>query len=472
MADFIDAEQQVVVAVLHGHETELGPGDFENESHRLIVHYAKALRNEGILPDAVQIKHRMKERGELHLVGNDYLEHLFNYKPSRKIEDYEALVQDSAIRRRVIQHANGLLGEAESGVSTSDLLVMAQTQPLKFDRGRYDKHTSLAQDEAFNVIESIESRRSRGTRITGVETPWRDLNAITCGLQYGDLIIIAGRPSMGKTAMAGQIASHAAAKVGPVFVGSLEMSKSRLVERMLVGDARVDATKVRDGSLSDHELDRIKLSAEKFQDYYPMIINDSAMMTAQDLRMAMSKAHLKYNGLSLAVIDYLGLIREGEEGKRQRYREVAMTTQLMRATAKELGIPVVLLCQLNRGCELRPNKRPTLADLRESGDIEQDSDLIIMLYRDEYYCDACSTPTEVCGANHEGVAEVLIRKQREGPIGVIELTWEAKYTQFLNLARGMTSEVRDFSEPVVVRQEVVDERQREKERDGNRTIPF
>lgn len=152
--------------------------------------------------------------------------------------------------------------------------------------------------------------------------------------------------------------------------------------------------------------------------------------------MAISQAHLKYNGLSIAVIDYLGLLREDDsKPTQQRYREVGEATRLMRATAKELSIPVVLLCQLNRGCEYRENKRPTLADLRESGDIEQDSDTIIMLFRDEYYCNECNSPGDPCTKDHAGVAEAIVRKQRQGPTGTVMMTWIPEYTQFYNFER-------------------------------------
>jgi replicative DNA helicase len=240
---------------------------------------------------------------------------------------------------------------------------------------------------------------------------------------------------MGKTALAAQIAQHAAAYEGPAFVGSLEMDRSSMVERMLCGDARVEAERVRAGYVSQEEFEKLQVAVERMQDHHPIIINDSPRLSAQELRMSIAQANLKYNGLSVAIIDYLGLFRDDGNGQ-QRYKEVGDAVKIMRATAKELDIPVVLVCQINRNCEQRENKRPILSDLRESGDIEQDSDVIFFLYRDEYYCNDCASATDSCDKDHIGMAELLCRKQRKGPVGTVPLTWEAKYTKFNNYERG------------------------------------
>jgi replicative DNA helicase len=281
------------------------------------------------------------------------------------------------------------------------------------------------------VLDEIQVRRG-SNKLTGVETPWKKVNEITRGLQRKDLIIIAGRPSMGKTALAAQIGTYTAQNEGPVFIGSLEMDRSSLVERMLVGAAKIDGDRIRAGYVTQGEYESLQEAAEKMQDYHPIVINDSARLTAQELRMSIAQAHLKYKGLSVAIIDYLGLIRE-DNTRQQRYQHVGEAARILRATAKDLDIPVVLVCQLNRDCEKRENKRPILADLRESGDIEQDSDVIIMLYRDEYYCQDCQDVGESCDKDHIGIAEVIIRKQRKGPTGTAVLGWEPSYTQFHNI---------------------------------------
>lgn len=433
---FIEAEQQIIINVINGHHTNLRPEEMQGEGHRIILKHAQSLRDEGVAPDIIALHHRLKERNELSLVGGlEYLDDLKNNGTAvNNLDAYENIVRDENTRAGLIRHANAILKEAEHGVSTSDILVMAQTRPLKLSTHGFDRGTCTVQDESFNVLETLRNRRG-SNKLIGLETPWRLLNKMTSGLRKKDLIVIAGRPGFGKTVLGAQIAEHAAWKDGPVFIGSLEMDRSSLVERMIVGRAKVDASKARDGYLNPSEFARIESAVEQLQDLYPIVINDTSRMTAQDLRMAISQANLKYNGLSIAVIDYLGLIAGNEYSNRQRYQEVGDITKIMKATAKDLDIPIVLISQLNRSCESRENKRPILADLRESGDIEQDADLIIMLYRDECYCPTCINPKETCMSDHVGEAELIVRKQRKGPIGAVLIHWHDKYTMFADRAR-------------------------------------
>jgi replicative DNA helicase len=267
---------------------------------------------------------------------------------------------------------------------------------------------------------------------TGIPTPWSYLNEKTSGLQPGDLIVIAGRPAMGKTAMGGQLSTFTAEKTGPVYVASLEMDKSSLIERMLSAEARVDSMVIRHGRMSDKDFEKLQSAAETFQGYHPILVNDTPRLSATEIRVEMVKQHAKH-GLKLAVIDYLGLLKEDRPGQ-ARYKEVGDSVKILRATARELQIPVVLLCQLNRGVEGREDKRPTLSDLKESGEIEQDSDVVLMLYRDEYYCPECNA-AKACDKGHENEATLLIRKQRKGPIGSTDLVWLAEYTMFKDMAR-------------------------------------
>jgi replicative DNA helicase len=182
--------------------------------------------------------------------------------------------------------------------------------------------------------------------------------------------------------------------------------------------------------MTDGQYERLQSAAESFQDYHPILVNDTPRMSATELRVEMTKQHAKY-GLKLAVIDYLGLLKEDRPGQ-ARYKEVGDSVKILRATARELQIPVVLLCQLNRGVEGREDKRPTLSDLKESGEIEQDSDVVLMLYREEYYCDVCAD-NGYCDKGHEHTALLIIRKQRKGPIGTCRLVWHAEYTMFNDL---------------------------------------
>jgi replicative DNA helicase len=432
---FFEAEQQVMSSIINGNETDLLPGDLSDDRHQEMLRAAIALRDDGTVPDVITINHKMIETSGSQLSDmRDYLTELKNlYANPKRQEVYEGIVKDRALRRKVIAHANALLNEEADGVMTDDLLVMAQTKPLALGAGRAATNVNLAQDIAYDVLDEIQARRGRD-KLTGLPTPWKKLNTLTSGLQKKDLIIIAGRPSMGKTAIAAQIAQYAAAQEGPVFIGSLEMDRSSMVERMLCGDARVEADRVRSGFLDQGEYEKLQTAAERMQDHYPIVINDSPRLSAQELRMSIAQANLKYNGLSVAVVDYLGLLKDDGSGQ-QRYKEVGDAVKIMRATAKELNIPVILVCQLNRDCEKRENKRPVLSDLRESGDIEQDSDVIFFLYRDEYYCNACNSVKEVCERDHVGEAELICRKQRKGPTGTVPLSWEARYTKFSNLER-------------------------------------
>lgn len=432
MDNFYEAEQQVMANVVNGHATDLLPEDLSDDLHQEILSAALSLRDDGVVPDVITINHKMQETSGSQLSDmKDYLIELKNmYANVKRQEVYEGIVKDSALRRQVIQHARNILHEAEAGAVTEDLVVMSQNLPMELGAGK-NTESYLAHDLAFDVLENIRDRRG-GNTVTGLATPWTKLNKLTSGLQDKDLIVIAGRPSMGKTVLGAQIAYHAALHEGPAFVGSLEMDRSSLVERMLVSEAVVDAEAVRSGYYSESDFTRLQSATERLQDMFPIIINDSSRLTAQDLRASITKAHLKYNGLSVAVIDYLGLIK-GDVLNKQRYLEIGDAAKLMRATAKDLGIPVVLICQLNRDCEKRDNKRPILADLRESGDIEQDSDVVIMLYRDEYYCGPCNSPSEDCDKDHQGIAEAIIRKQRKGAIGTAVLSWNATSTKFTNL---------------------------------------
>jgi replicative DNA helicase len=453
---FYEAEQQVMANIVQGHESDLLPGDLENEGHQLILRAALNLRDDGVVPDVITLAHKIEELGTLELIGGkEYLQELSKmYANPKRQGVYEQIVKEQALRQKLVSHAKGLLHSEADGASTDDLLRWAQTEPMSFGVGRAARNVALAQDVAYDVLEEVQSRRG-GNRITGLETPWKSLNKITGGLQKKDLIIIAGRPSMGKTALAAQIGTFASQREGPVFIGSLEMDKSSLVERMLVGASKVDAGRVRDGFLNQNEYESLQVAAERMQDYHPIIINDSPRLSAQELRMSIAQTHLKYKGLSVAIVDYLGLIKE-DDARLQRYQQVGEAARILRATAKDLDIPVILVCQLNRKCEERENKKPILSDLRESGDIEQDSDVVIMVYRDEYYCKECQGENTFCDDTHVGVAEIIVRKQRRGPTGIASLRWEPKYTQFSNADWSQKDEyntvasgpdIRDFALP-------------------------
>lgn len=429
---FLQAEQQVIINVIHGHDSSLISSDLQSLAHQVIFETASELRMQNITPDLVTMNHRLTEDGRLEDAGGiSYLSDLYaSGLPTKDLEPYEEIVREESSKANVLAFARSLIDDAEHGAPAADLLVRAQTEPLRMVTNTKTDNTIEVQDAVYEVLDEIDARR-RGVLTRGVSTPWNYINDKTNGLQPGDLITVAGRPSMGKTAFGGQVATHVARKHGPVFIGSLEMDSSSLIERMLSGEARVDSNAIRAGRLNDRQFERLQTAAETFQDDHPILVNDTPRLSATELRIEMAKQHAKHGGLKLAVIDYLGLLKEDKSGQ-QRYKEVGDSVKILRATARELQIPVVLLCQLNRSCEYREDKRPTLADLRESGDIEQDSDVVIMLYRDEYYCNDCNAG-RACEKDHQGTAEALIRKQRKGPTGSVSLVWLHSYTRFENM---------------------------------------
>lgn len=466
MTQFIEAEQQLMVNLLHGSELTLLPEDLSRGSHRVILEAAIALRSEGTTPDLVTIHNKLKDNNKLEDAGGvSYLTHLMDGLPTKNVESYEEIVRDYALRRRVRIHAQALLEEAEAGLTGEELLEKALREPLAFNSGRNRGDTFDMRSYIFEELDEIYAKREG--RDAGLETPWTDLNRLTSGLQASDLIIVAGRPSMGKTAFATQIAMHAAEHSGPVFVGSLEMSRSSLCQRILASISKIDSNAMRSGHISEADFVKLTHAAQKIQRFYPILINDTARLSAAELRVLITKAYRKYGGLSCAVIDYLGLI-DGDSQSDNRVREVGVATKLLRATAKELNIPVVLLCQLNRSCEMRDDKRPTLRDLRESGEIEQDADVVIMLYRDEYYCNACISGNE-CDNNHTNLAEVLIRKQRKGPVGWFELTWKPEFTTFYNNTKERWERSGDEGSLAIKKEIVVED---DEEASGSYSLPF
>jgi replicative DNA helicase len=273
-------------------------------------------------------------------------------------------------------------------------------------------------------IKTIEALYERKEAVTGVPTGFFEIDRLTSGLQPAELIIIAGRPSMGKSALATNIGQHAAAATGkPVAMFSLEMSKESLVLRMLCSEARVDSTKVRTGYLSDQDFPRLAMAAGRLADL-PFYIDDSPAISVLELR-AKARRLMRESGLGLVIVDYLQLMRAHKDVD-NREQEISLVSRSLKALAKELNVPVIALSQLNRAVEQRADKRPLMADLRESGAIEQDADVIAFIYRDDFYNRV---------SPEEGIAEIILAKQRNGPQGVAKLAFRKEFTLFENLSR-------------------------------------
>ena len=352
-------------------------------------------------------------------------------RPRRNIEYHAQIVREKAILRRLIEVSTAIVAEAFEGRSTaSQLLDEAESKIFAVSQQQTRDGFTRIKELLWPTMERIESAAKGGKTITGVASGYNDLDEMTSGFQPADLVIVAARPSMGKTAFTLNIAQYAAIEhnVGIAFF-SLEMSKSSLVQRMITSEARIDAQRIRKGMLRDDDFPRLARAAGILSSA-PVWIDDTPGMTLLEMR---SKARrLKADSdIGMVVVDYLQLM-SGPTNSESRQQEVSQISRGLKALAKELNVPVIALSQLSRAPEQRTgdNKRPQLSDLRESGAIEQDADLIMFLYRQEFY----DGPVDKDGNSLEGKAEVIVGKQRNGPTGMVNLFFHKQFTRFENLS--------------------------------------
>ena len=409
--------------------------DFYRDDHRRIWRHIVKLIEKGRPADVVTVDESIKSSEDRDRTGGlAYLGALAQNTPSaQNIRRYGEIVRDRAIMRKLVEAGAEISDSAlnPAGKDIGQILDEAESKVFQIaesgTRGRQGFHD--IQQLLTRVMERVETlyQRDNPLDITGVPTGYHDLDQRTSGLQGGDLVIIAGRPSMGKTALALNIAEHVAVENRlPVAVFSMEMSGTQLAMRMLGSIGHLDQHKLRTGRLTDEDWNRLTNAVGKLHDA-PIHIDESASINALELRARARRLHRQYGKLGLIVIDYLQLMSStsGSDDE-NRATQISAMSRSLKALAKELDVPVVALSQLNRGLEQRPNKRPVMSDLRESGAIEQDADLILFIYRDEVYND--STPDK-------GVAEIIIGKQRNGPIGTVRLTFLGEYTRFENYAQ-------------------------------------
>ncbi len=414
----------------------LTPDDFYKESHRKIFSAIVALSERGEPADMVTLSAELESRGDIEAVGGaPYLASLVDYVPTAaNIVYYSKLVKEKAISRRLISTATEIATRGYEGGDVEEILDWAEKSIFDITgmktRPSYYSTREILKD-TFKAIEELYNRKET---VTGVPTGFTDLDQMTAGLQPGDLVIVAGRPSMGKTAFCLNLVENAAVhnkeKV-PTVIFSLEMGKEQLVQRMLCSISRVDASRMRTGHLHEDDWPKLTTGAGKLAEA-PIFIDDTPGISVLELR---SKARrLKSEqGLGLVVVDYLQLMQGHNAESRQQ--EISEISRSLKALAKELNVPVVALSQLNRSLENRTDKRPIMADLRESGAIEQDADVIMFVYREAVYCEACRNREKTCDKGHEMDAEIIIGKQRNGPIGTVNLTFRGMYTRFENQAR-------------------------------------
>lgn len=431
----IEAEQSLLGGILIDNEglpsaLEVLRGDeFYRDTHRTIFRAIQALfeRNEPI--DLVTVADYLAEKNQLETVGGaTYLASLAEMVPSAtNVQIYARIVNEKALLRRLIQAAHEIMSWCYGGgKSVEEILDVTEAAVFNITENRLRSSYSTLKDVVKHSIEVIESFQENREMVTGVSSHFADLDKLTAGFQPSDLIIIAGRPSMGKTALALNIARNAALKSEvPVGFFSLEMSKEQLAMRLLCSEAMVDSHKIRTGFLSQQECAKMLTAAGDFMDV-PLYIDDTPAISSLELR-AKARRMKADRGLGLIVVDYLQLMRS-RDGAERREQEISEISRSLKALAKELNVPVIALSQLNRKVEERHDKRPQLSDLRESGAIEQDADVIAFVYRDEVY-----NPS----TTEKNVAEIIVGKQRNGPTGRIKLAYMNSYTRFENLAAGL-----------------------------------
>lgn len=404
--------------------------DFYRHDHQLIFRGIAELMEQSNPVDVITLAEWHDQRGELDKVGEvAYLGALARNTPSAaNITAYAAIVRERSILRQLIQIGNDIANMAftPDGRSSEEMLDMAERKVFAIAEKGAKRGGGFVQvkDVLSDVVDRIDTLFEQDSPITGLPTGFADFDEQTSGLQASDLIIVAGRPSMGKTTFAMNIAENAAIhSKKPVAVFSMEMPADSLAMRMLSSLGRIDQHRLRTGRLNDDDWPRLT-SAIALLNEAPLFIDDTPALSPTELR-ARARRLKREHGLSLIVIDYLQLMQGSGKANENRATEISEISRSLKALAKELDVPLIALSQLNRSLEQRPNKRPVMSDLRESGAIEQDADIIVFIYRDEVY--NSDSPDK-------GKAEIIVGKQRNGPIGTVALTFQGKYTRFENFA--------------------------------------
>jgi replicative DNA helicase len=447
-----DAEAAVLGAMIMDRDAILRAAEFTDdtlfyrEGHRRIFRAIVALNERGVVVDVLTLADELAIRGELDAAGGkEYLSHLLDVVPtSANVEYHARIVREKGLIRRLIETSTELVSEAYDGRRTSaELLDHAEQRILQIntERGREGFHR--IKELLWPAMERIEQLAQGGGAVTGVPSGFVDLDRLTLGFQPSELSIVAARPSMGKTAFILNVAQNAAIQAQvPVAVFSLEMAKEQLVARMLAAEGYIDAQRLRNGRLSPDDFSRLA-KATGILSSAPIWIDDSPGLTALDIRSRSRRLQVE-NKVGLVIIDYLQLIA-GPADSENRQQEISYISRSLKMLARELRIPVVALSQLSRAPEQRSgeNRRPQLSDLRESGAIEQDADVVMFLFRPEYYegtTDERGEPRRLAdGTPLEGLAELIIGKQRNGPTDTIRLHFHKQYTRFDNFTQRQAS---------------------------------
>jgi replicative DNA helicase len=436
----LEAERSVLGAILlHNDAFNLAAEvidsqDFFRDAHRRIFDKMVKLVERGDAIDLVTLKEELGRAGELDEIGGPaYITALVDGVPrSTNVEHYARIIKEKATLRNLIFSANKILATAYEGGEDADL-ILDQAEHAIFaiadDKVR-DGFVSM-RDLAQASLETIEKLHAHKELITGVPTGFTDLDEMTSGLQPSDLVIIAARPSMGKTSLALNMAQHVGTKTGmTVGLFSLEMSKEQLFLRLLTSEARIDAHRLRGGFLGERDWGKLSQAIGTLSEAR-IFIDDSPSIGVLEMRAKCRRLKAEHN-LHLVVVDYIQLM-QGRGRFENRTLELASISRSMKGLAKELNVPVVVLSQLSRAPESRSDHRPQLSDLRESGALEQDADVVVFIYREDLYGDK-----NQAAGDTQGVAEIIIGKQRNGPTGIVKLAFIREYTRFENLAAGNT----------------------------------
>lgn len=433
MPNSIEAEMSVIGSMLVNKEaisiaSEMISGDdFYSKQYGIVFDAMVELNNEGKPVDPVTLQARLKEKDlPPEISGLEYLKEIMDTTPtSVNVKEYARIVKDMSVSRKLIKTMEELTNTCYSGKEkVEDVLEDTEKRIFAITQNRdVDDYVPIGQ-VVMNAMDRIEAVYKAKGSVTGQESGFLDLDFKTAGFQNSDLIIIAARPSMGKTAFVLNIADHLAFKRNrAVAIFSLEMSKEQLVNRLFSLESRVDAQHIRNGNLTDAEWKDLIISAGSIGKSR-LIIDDTPSISVSELRSKCRK-YKSEHGLDMIIIDYLQLMTGS--GKADSHQlEISEISRSLKAVAREMGVPVIALSQLSRSVESRPDKRPMLSDLRESGAIEQDADVVMFIYRDDYYHD---------DTDKKNIAEIIIAKQRNGPTGTVELHWMPELTRFANLEK-------------------------------------
>ena len=434
MPNSLEAEQSVVGSMIMSKDAIVTASellikdDFYHKQYGIIFDTMVELFTEGMPVDLVTLQNRLKEKDvPAEIQSLDFVRNLVTSVPtSANIKYYANIVKENAIKRKLIRVTEDIENECYAGKeSLESVLDKTEHDVFELLSTRQTGDYVPIRTVVMNALEKIEKASQQEGTVTGIPTGFIDLDYRTAGLQPSDLVLVAARPSMGKTAFVLNIAQHVAFHANMcTAIFSLEMSKEQLVNRLFSLESRVDAQALRTGNLSDSDWEKLIEGAGTIGNS-KLIIDDTPGISIAEMRSKCRKYKLEHD-LKLIIIDYLQLMSGSGKGSDSRQQEISDISRSLKALARELSVPVIALSQLSRAVEQRPDHRPMLSDLRESGAIEQDADVVMFIYRDDYY-------------NHDsemkGISEIIIAKQRNGPIGTVNLVWLPQYTKFANMEK-------------------------------------